>query len=109
MNNDLVPDAENSVPLGTNPMPLPVTITDGTDDDLNPNLFFDLFVNQIEMSYILNRTTREGVIRTLAKLYDVQSGLDLVETVEEMDKAKEQFYKEITERVRRELRANNEI
>lgn len=73
-------------------------------DQDEADVFFSIMFKNLENSYILGRITKQQMVDCLTKLYGEDSNLDIVEAMEEIDRAKERFYDDMIERTIRALR-----
>lgn len=73
------------------------------DDDEATDYFFTVFTTMIEHSYILGKIDRAQLVASLRKLHN-DDGLDITEAVEGIEQRKEEFYREIIQRVKASLK-----
>jgi CRISPR/Cas system CMR subunit Cmr6 (Cas7 group RAMP superfamily) len=106
--NDILPDPQDAQDLSTFAKSYN-SLYRNEEDEYEMNFLLQMMLSQMEQAYIMGRTTKEQLIMGLSKLFQNESGLDFAELVEEIEQSKENFYKEITERVRRELRSDKTV
>lgn len=102
----LLPNAADSTILGEVPPFFQQTyagagLSDPTEDE-GADLFYSLFRTMLEQNYILGKMTKNELIESLRKLYD--DGLDIAETIEEIEITKERFIRRIVDQAKKELR-----